>query len=109
LAVANRQTIVNGVHVPRYMTLRRAFVLPSRCVNCTFDFMQNEGCFSHLNEGIGVNLVHCSKGSPLGHTRRTIARCTYVTDSPERKLLMTTYLLSFTLIPSSGIDQGVRS
>jgi hypothetical protein len=78
-------------------------------VNCTFDFMQNEGCFSHLNEGIGVSLVHCLTGSQQGHTQRAIARSMHVTDIPERKLLMTTYLLSFTLIPSCGIDQGVRS
>ena len=78
-------------------------------MNCTFDFMQNEGCFSHLNEGIGVSLVHCLTGSQIGHTQRAIARCTDVTDIPERKLLMTTYFLSFTLIPNCGIDRGVCS
>ena len=64
---------------------------------------------SHLNEGIGVILVHCLTGSQLGHTQRAIARSAHVTDIPERNLLMTTYLLSFTLIPSLGTDRGVRS
>ena len=91
------------------MTLRRAFVLPSRCVNCTFDFMQNEGCLSHWYEGIGVSLVHCLTGSQIGHTQRVIARCTEVTDIPERKLFMTNHFLSFNLSQSSGTMRGVCS
>ena len=84
-------------------------MLPSRCVSCTFDFMQNEGCFSHLNEGIGVSVVHCLTGSQIGHTQRPIARCTDVTDIPEGKLLMTSNFLSFNLNQRSGIARGVHS
>jgi len=64
---------------------------------------------SHLNEGIGVILVHCLTGSQLGHTQRAIARSAHVTDIPERNLLMTTYLLSFDLTRSSCTLRGVLS
>ena len=65
--------------------------------------------FSHLNEGIGVSLVHDLTGSQIGHTQRAIARCTDVTDIPERKLMMTPALLSFTLSPNSRTMRKVRS